>query len=230
MSYHLGMRTQRSLTDAASAFSYRPTGDTPCGIGFRTFRSTLTLGAGQVRYLNQATDLLSELGTDVVVRDNGGGAVWIEPEAQIWVGIYLPSTEGFLTEDYRAELVRIGEVIAPALVSFGLSDVRVVRSPDLLGRGKELCFAGLSYGEITTSGKKILGLSLRRTKRWKIFHLMVPVYETQDKAASVLLRLGKEVPSAVTWSSLSVEIDGLKESDLSQLEEDILQRIDSRVL
>ena len=102
----------------------------------------------------------------VVRRRSGGGAVWVAPGAQVWIDLWVPAGH----HRWDADLVRsfwwVGEVWALAVEAAGAAGVTWHR-----GRGEPgpwattVCFAGIGAGEVVTAdGRKIVGLSQRRTR------------------------------------------------------------------
>ncbi len=202
------------MGDVDTIFQFRPSTLEPTTVLFSNLDKALTLGAGQRQLLNELNSRDQSRGYSVVRRDNGGGAVWLEPQAQIWIGLFSPSSPGFLGQDYRLELIHLGEAAKDALKGVGLDDLEVVSKPDDSQAGKFVCFAGTSYGEITTCGRKIMGVSLRRTRSWKIYHFMLPVLERQYIAVQELQRSNVPVPDKMSWTALELEVSCFGELDL----------------
>lgn len=139
---------------------------------------------------------------EIALRDSGGGVVAVGPTEQIWFGLYLRAKEGFLADDYSKQLVSLGEAVGVALTEHGMEGVSVTRSSYLPDVAKSLCFAGQSYGEILVFGKKLVGLSLRRSKTWSVFHVMIPIADLQSEALKYLRSLGIVLPESKTWIAL----------------------------
>ncbi len=203
------MNFTRYVGDVETIFEFRPPTQEPTLVSFSNLDTVLTLGASQRELLRELNSYANGREFTVLLRDNGGGAVWLEPEGQIWLGLYLPSSSGFLAQDYRSELIHLGEYARVALAGVGLGDLEVVVGPDDTLVGKSVCFAGRSYGEITTYGRKILGISLRRTRSWKIYHLMIPVFERQHKVVAALRHIEVPVPNQINWTALETEVRNL---------------------
>lgn len=113
-------------------------------------------------------------GLDVVRRRSGGGALIVRPEAIVWIDVVLP--HGFAPGDVRASMVWVGERWSAAVAPFTTSAV----DGDPIGPDRRLtvhrggmvdtawsrlvCFAGLGPGEVSLGGRKLVGLSQRRTR------------------------------------------------------------------
>jgi lipoate-protein ligase A len=106
-------------------------------------------------------------GFDVVRRRSGGGIVVIDPFRLVWIDLIVP--HGVAPDDVRGAMVWAGGLWRTALAAI---------RPDLAGRVEVhrggmvatdwsdlLCFAGLGPGEVLLDGRKLVGLSQRRTNR-----------------------------------------------------------------
>jgi lipoate---protein ligase len=148
----------------------------------------------------------SRLGPDVSVvrRRTGGGAVWVAPQEQVWLDVWLPRDDPLAaTPDVVRSSVWVGERCAAALAALGLEDLTVHRGPWQPGPwGRLVCFGGLGPGEVGCGGRKVLGLAQRRSREGRWFQLMVPT--VWDPARwSPLLRAGPagSAPGAGTVGS-----------------------------
>lgn len=104
-------------------------------------------------------------GVDVVRRRSGGGAVWLEPGAVTWVDVVLPAGDPRWVDDVGRSALWLGEAWARALAALGLADLAVHRGPLVRGPWSPLvCFAGLGPGEVLLGGRKVVGISQRRTR------------------------------------------------------------------
>ena len=110
-------------------------------------------------------DACAQAGIEVVRRRSGGGAVLLRPDAIVWIDLVLPP--GAVPDDIRASMVWAGERWCEALVAVDAAGDRMlvhrggmVSSPwsDLV------CFAGVGPGEVLVDGRKLVGLSQRRTR------------------------------------------------------------------
>ncbi|MAT05736.1 MAG: hypothetical protein CL424_11925 [Acidimicrobiaceae bacterium] len=104
-------------------------------------------------------------GLDVVRRRSGGGAVLLRPGDVVWIDLVLP--HGLAPDDVRGSMIWAGTCWQAALVELGAvaDDVRVHDGGMECTPWSDLvCFAGLGPGEITTAGRKLVGLSQRRTR------------------------------------------------------------------
>jgi lipoate-protein ligase A len=120
---------------------------------------------------------LAKSGTDIVRRRSGGGAVLVAPGQQVWLDVYVPNDDELAHLDVGKSFYWLGEVFARALAAvLGASDageIAVHRGPlEKTPWSKVLCFAGLGAGEVTVSGRKVVGMSQRRERSGAWIHAM----------------------------------------------------------
>lgn len=110
-------------------------------------------------------------GWQLVRRRSGGAAVLLVPDSIVWIDVVLP--HGFAPDDVRGSMVWIGERWVTALRAEGsvadtdadLDDLQVHVGGMVRSAWSELvCFAGLGPGEVLHGGRKLVGLSQRRTR------------------------------------------------------------------
>jgi lipoate-protein ligase A len=105
-----------------------------------------------------------EAGLDVVRRRTGGGAVLVRPEELWWVELFVPVGDGLWRDDVARAFDWVGEVWREALHSLGV-DARSHRGALPGTRWSRLvCFAGVGPGELLVDGRKVVGISQRRTR------------------------------------------------------------------
>ena len=139
----------------------------PRGV-LRWYRSTdaaLVLGRGQ------RLTAFAESELPVVQRFSGGGAVLMN-DGLLSLDIALPAGHPLLAGDPLAVFHRVGQAWADALSILGLPDVAVSTAsstPSRRGNEREqllaaICYATLGVGEVTSGGRKVVGLAQRRRK------------------------------------------------------------------
>ncbi|MGH9038091.1 MAG: lipoyl protein ligase domain-containing protein, partial [Acidimicrobiia bacterium] len=105
-------------------------------------------------------------GVDVARRPSGGGAVLVVPGDAIWADVFLPAGDPLWSDDVGVAFHWLGRTWAAALDHVGVA-ARAYEGPMRHSPWSKLvCFAGVGPGEVlhTASGRKIVGLSQRRTR------------------------------------------------------------------
>lgn len=154
--HHLDLVIETDLSDQC-----------PAGVVWCDYStSALVLGSRQSPDLANR-QLLTDAGIELVGRRSGGGAVLMVPGDLVWIDVV--ARVGMLSDDVRVSMVEVGAAWAEALDSLGLigsaSEVTVYDGPMRLDDWGELvCFGGLGPGELVLDGRKLVGLSQRRTR------------------------------------------------------------------
>lgn len=145
----------------------RPVGERSIVV-YDVTRPTLVLGSSQS---DDAVDWerVRERGVDVVRRRSGGSAVLVEPGAAVWVDVTIPAGDRWWDHDVGRAFYWLGAVWAEVLIAGGVlarwHDGAMQRTP----WSPWVCFAGLGPGEVTVGGRKVVGLSQRRTREGALF-------------------------------------------------------------
>jgi lipoate-protein ligase A len=101
---------------------------------------------------------------DVVRRRSGGGAVLVVAGDVLWVDVVVPAGDSLWDDDVGRAAHWLGDVWAAALAELGV-DATVHRGPLVRTPWSDaVCFAGLGPGEVTVEGRKVVGVSQRRTR------------------------------------------------------------------
>lgn len=116
-------------------------------------------------------------GVAIVRRCSGGGAVLVVPGGAVWVDVLVPRHDPRWDDDIGRAGWWLGEAWAAALASTGLGGGVVHRGGLLRGPwSQQVCFAGLGPGEVTVEGRKVVGMSQRRTKIAALFQCAAVVW------------------------------------------------------
>jgi len=115
-------------------------------------------------------------GLGVTRRRTGGGAVLVEPGRVVWADVVVPAGDRLWQADVGRAVWWLGDVWAAALAELGLAGAAVhrgglVRTP----WSATVCFAGLGPGEVSVGGRKVVGISQRRTRAGALFQCAVPL-------------------------------------------------------
>jgi len=135
---------------------------------YEVARPTLVLGSSQA---GDAVDRerVRQRGVDVVQRRSGGSAVLVEPEAAVWVDVTIPSGDPHWDHDVGRAFHWLGAVWAEVLISGGVLASWHDGAMRRTAWSPWVCFAGLGPGEVTVGGRKVVGLSQRRTREGALF-------------------------------------------------------------
>ena len=112
---------------------------------------------------------------EVVRRRSGGGAVLLMPGGQLWIDVVVPRDDSLWDDDVARAAHWLGGVWARALDAIGHGPAEVHRGPMVTtSLSSVICFAGLGPGEVTVDGRKVVGVSQRRTRGAARFQCAVP--------------------------------------------------------
>ena len=133
-------------------------------VGERTLTWCDVDGPSLVLGSAQRDEVVAGTGLDVVRRRSGGGAVLLVPGQAVWADVTIPAGDPLWETDVGRAFWWLGDVWAAALGSLGV-DAVVHRGPLVKSRwSQQVCFAGLGSGEVTVGGRKVVGISQRRTR------------------------------------------------------------------
>lgn len=115
-------------------------------------------------------------GVDVVRRRSGGGAVWVAPGEPHWVDVVVPRGDPLWHDDVGRAFLPVGRAWRRALAELGIPGAEV-HDGALVCRpgGAVACFATIGPGEVLLDGRKVVGISQRRTRAGARFQCALPV-------------------------------------------------------
>lgn len=110
-------------------------------------------------------------GIEVARRRSGGGAVLVTRQAVLWVDLIVPAGDELWEDDVGKAAWWVGDAWAGAVRSLHVDGQISVwkdrlRSTDWSSR---VCFAGVGPGEVLIDGRKVVGVSQRRTRSAALF-------------------------------------------------------------
>lgn len=132
-------------------------------------RPALVLGSTQP---DDVIDGVRAAADDVEVcrRRSGGGIVALAPDAGCWIDVIVPVDSDLWDDDIGRAFEWIGHAwsraLQAAIPSLGTDNDIVVHRGPLVGgaAGRLVCFASLGPGEVSVAGRKVVGISQRRTR------------------------------------------------------------------
>lgn len=139
---------------------------------FAVERPTLVLGSAQ-RGEVADTAAAAAKGVDVVRRNSGGGAVLLDPDRSIWLDVVLPPHDPRWNDDVGRSAYWLGEIWAEALSTLGVPATVWRDRLEQTAWGRLVCFGAMGPGEVAVAGRKLVGISQRRTRGGARFQCLV---------------------------------------------------------
>jgi len=141
---------------------------------FASPHSALVLGSTQNLSIVNSAECLKR-GIEIVKRRSGGGAVLLSSETTVWIDVVLPATHELSVSDIGQAPLWLGKLLRQVLVDLGVADLTLHETAmEKTDWSPLICFAGRGSGEVFTSnGRKVVGISQRRTREWVRFQIVV---------------------------------------------------------
>jgi lipoate-protein ligase A len=109
-------------------------------------------------------------GVEVARRRSGGGAVLVGPGRCCWVDLAIGAHDARWDDDVGGGGWGGGGAWVDALAEIGVAGAEVWRGPLVRSAWSDrICFAGVGPGEVTVGGRKVVGISQRRTRGGALF-------------------------------------------------------------
>lgn len=138
----------------------------------RVSASAVVLGSTQPLSVIDG-DRAERSGLALARRRSGGGAVLVRPDDPIWIDAWVPRDDPLWRDDVARAFDWLGDTWARALANLGIAGASVHRGGLFAcTRWSSLvCFGGVGTGEVLDpDGRKIVGISQRRTRDGAWFH------------------------------------------------------------
>lgn len=139
----------------------------------------------------------SAAGVGLARRRSGGGAVLLHPGDHVWIDLVVPAGDALWEPDVMRATWWVGDAwrIALGLDDRCEVDGAVVHRGAVVDRvaARAACFAAVGPGEIVVGGRKVLGVSQRRTRAGARFQCLA--YRSWDPEPLVSM-LGRSLSDA----------------------------------
>jgi lipoate---protein ligase len=203
-----GWDVRRVLGDAG-CLHQRPVPDHPGRLVWvlETVRPALVLGSTQSDELVDV-EMARAFDVAVVRRRSGGGAVLVVPGNTVWIDVIVPAGDPLWDDDVARAALWLGKTWQAALGELGMHGTEVHDGPLACGPlGRLVCFATVGAGEVTLDGRKVVGVSQRRTRQAARFQ--AALYRDWDpRPLAGLLRLDEAVRATVRDAAVGTGRDG----------------------
>ena len=134
---------------------------------------------------------------EVARRRSGGGAVLLMPNQTLWVDIEIPRGDPMWDDDVGRAFHWLGATWVLALSDLGVRASMHTGGTLETAWSRTVCFGGLGPGEVTVDGRKLVGISQRRTREGARFQCVL--HRTWDPIPLLgLLALHRERAAAIT--------------------------------
>ena len=200
---------RRQLSESTAAFHARPLVPTPRELWVPCLddATTLVLGSSQnVETIDRSQ--LATKGIELTRRRSGGGAVLVSRHDVVWFDVVLPHGDPLWNDDVGQAFHWLGEAVRTALADLGLDTEVHTGRPIETEWSTRLCFAGVGHGELLLDGRKLVGISQRRTRDMARFQVALLRRWSGSTHADLLALSDTERPRAARrLDALAVGVD-----------------------
>ena len=149
------------------------------------------------------------VGVEVVRRRSGGGAVLLVPGRSVWVDVTIGSDDPLWDDDVGRAAHWVGESWARAVAALGADGAQVHTGPIIETRwSRRVCFAGVGPGEVLVGGRKLVGVSQRRTRAAARFQCAVHrVWDPVGLLGLLALHEGDRARGLVELAAVATGLD-----------------------
>lgn len=157
----------------------------------RPTRPALVLGSTQpASHVDAAA--LAAAGIELVRRRSGGGAVLVEAGDLVWIDLVIGRDDPLWDDDVGRATHWVGRLWAGALGDLGVGAAIHTGGLERGPYGDRVCFAGLGAGEVTVDGRKVVGISQRRTRDVARFQTSALLRWRHERLTGLLAMTGDE--------------------------------------
>lgn len=111
----------------------------------------------------------------------------VEPNDIFWVDIVIPKGDELWHDDVGKAFNWLGHTWVSVLRHSGIEGLRVHEGALVSNEwSRKICFAGLGPGEVTRQGRKVVGISQKRTRAAALFQCALLLHIRPDVIASLI--------------------------------------------
>ena len=143
----------------------------------------------------------------LVRRRSGGGLVWLDPALSTWVDVFVPAGDALWRPDVGQAFHWLGHALAAAFSDLG-APAQMHHGPYEAGPSAGLvCFGSLGPGEVVANGRKLVGVSQRRTREGSRFQCIAyEQFELGPLASAVGPPTAAQIRAHATgWANLGIK-------------------------
>lgn len=129
------------------------------------------------------------------VRSSGGGAVLVDPDRCLWVDVVIGRDDPLWHDDVGRSALWLGRCWQRALATLDVVGDVHEGPADRDELARAACFAGVGPGEVVAAGRKLVGISQRRTRTGARFQCIA--YTDVPAADPVVAALGAQAPEGL---------------------------------
>jgi len=141
-------------------------------------------------------DRCDELGIDIVRRRSGGGAVLVSSDDLVWFDLVIGPGDPLWMSDVGRAFEWVGSACQRSLHSLDVETTMHTGKLRAHRWSTAVCFAGVGSGELLGNGRKIVGISQRRTRDFARFQVAI-LRRWSGAAYAALLRLSDDERASV---------------------------------
>lgn len=157
---------------------------------------------------------LRAAGVETARRRSGGSAVLVGPGRVLWVDLLIPAGDPLWDDDVGRAAWWVGDLWSSAVEGSEVWKGPMVRT----AWSETVCFAGLGPGEVTVGGRKIVGVSQRRTPRAALFQTAALLEWRPEEYTALLARpVGDPAELGRAATGVGAGAEGALESTLLDL-------------
>lgn len=132
----------------------------------------LVLGSTQPESAADPT-AIAATGVELVRRRSGGGAVLLLPGRSTWIDVTISRDDELWSDDVARAFHWLGHAWARAAGLLGVAATVHTGPPQENPWSRRVCFAGVGAGEVLAGGRKLVGISQRRTREGARFQCIL---------------------------------------------------------